>query len=100
MGENCGAATRVDREHHLGLAIVPTDRSEPERDRRVTPDRRAVTRGGRRGDKRSQPDRDTIASLLKEIALLREENELLRRAALAFGALAERLNTALRSGGV
>jgi hypothetical protein len=38
--------------------------------------------------------------LLAEIAALREENMLLRRAALAFGGLAERLNTALRSGRV
>ena len=42
-------------------------------------------------------DRDTIVGLLKEIAALREENALLRRAAIAFGGLAERLNIALRS---
>jgi hypothetical protein len=51
-------------------------------------------------DERSRADRETIASLLTEIAALREENALLRRAAIAFGALAERLNAALRSGGV
>jgi hypothetical protein len=33
---------------------------------------------------------------LTEIAALREENALLRRAAIAFGALAERLNSALK----
>ena len=33
----------------------------------------------------------------REIAQLREENALLRRAALAFGSLAERLNEALQA---
>jgi hypothetical protein len=79
---------------------VSSDQSPPERDRRVTPDRRAVTRGGRRRGERSRADRETIAGLLTEIAALREENALLRRAAIAFGALAERLNKTLRSGGV
>jgi len=71
--------------------------SHPERDRRVTPDRRAVARGGRRREERFQSDRETIVGLLKEITALREENALLRRAAIAFGGLAERLNIALRA---
>ena len=75
---------------------MPSDPSRPERDRRVTPNRRAVVRGGRRGNERKRSDRETIASLLTEIAALREENALLRRAAIAFGALAERLNSALK----
>jgi hypothetical protein len=69
----------------------------PERDRRATSDRRAVARGGRRRDERFRSDRDVIVSLLSELAAVREENVLLRRAAISFGALAERLNQALRS---
>lgn len=61
------------------------------------PDRRAVRRGGRRPGERDQTDRETIIQLLAEIAALREENMLLRRASLAFGGLAERLNAVLRS---
>jgi hypothetical protein len=79
---------------------VPSDQPPPDRDRRVTPDRRAVTRGGRRPSERSRADRETIANLLTEIAALREENALLRRAAIAFGALAERLNHTLKSAGL
>jgi hypothetical protein len=79
---------------------VASEPSPPDRDRRVTPDRRAVARGGRRRDERSRSERETIASLVTEIAALREENALLRRAAIAFGALAERLNAVLRSGGL
>jgi hypothetical protein len=53
----------------------------------------------RRPSERSRADRETIANLLTEIAALREENALLRRAAIAFGALAERLNHTLKSAG-
>jgi hypothetical protein len=37
-----------------------------------------------------------LAALLGELSRLREENRLLRESALGFGALAERLNSALR----
>jgi len=56
-----------------------------------------VPRGGRRRDERFRSDRETIVSLLTELAKLREENALLRRAALSFGALAERLNLVVQS---
>jgi hypothetical protein len=71
--------------------------SEPYRDRRTTTDRRAVARGGRRQEDRDRSDRDTVVTLLIELASLREENTLLRRAAISFGALAERLNKEVRS---
>jgi hypothetical protein len=77
--------------------IVPPGPDRPDRDRRTTPDRRAVARGGRRREERYQSDRETIVSLLTELAKLREENTLLRRAALSFGALAERLNVVVQS---
>lgn len=43
----------------------------------------------------TQPLLDRILECEQTISALREENEHLRRAALDFGALAERLNTAL-----
>lgn len=70
----------------------------PDGERRTGPDRRAIPRGGRRRHERDRSDRDTIIDLVVENAALREENALLRRAALAFGALAERLNTTVRAG--
>jgi hypothetical protein len=76
---------------------VASGPTRPKQDRRVTPDRRAVARGGRRREERYESDRETVLGLLKEITALREENALLRRAAIAFGGLAERLNMALRS---
>ena len=39
---------------------------------------------------------DELARCRKQIQVLREENEQLRRASNAFGALADRLNDALR----
>ncbi len=72
---------------------------EPAKDdrRRARHDRRAVRRAGRRGEEPYGTDRHAVA-LLAEVARLREENMLLRHAALAFGALAERLNEKIRSG--
>jgi len=65
--------------------------------RRAMHDRRAVRRAGRRGEEPYGSDRHAVA-LLAEVARLREENMLLRHAALTFGALAERLNKKIRSG--
>lgn len=39
---------------------------------------------------------EELARCRKQIQMLREENEQLRRASFAFGALADRLNDALR----
>ena len=64
-----------------------------DRERRVAAqDRRAIPRGGRRRDESDLSDRETIIGLLAELMKLREENALLRGAALSFGALAERLH--------
>jgi hypothetical protein len=61
-------------------------------DRRTFPaERRAVMRGGRRHSDPNAPILD-VTALLAEVGQLREENELLRDAALTFGELAERLN--------
>lgn len=64
--------------------------------RHAAPDRRAFARGGRRAGERYRSHLDT-AALVAELAVLREENALLRDAAMTFGGLAERLNTKLRS---
>lgn len=90
-------------------------------DRRLTaPERRNVPRGGRRANDASrkagaaQSERDgspagtrteteahhgDLTALKAELERLREENAILRDSALAFGALAERLNTAVRQHG-
>lgn len=66
-------------------------------DRRTLPaERRAVMRGGRRHSDANAPDLD-VPLLLAEVGHLREENELLRNAALTFGALAERLSLRAKS---
>jgi hypothetical protein len=71
---------------------MATEPLPPGRERRVaTQDRRAIPRGGRRRDESDLSDRETIISLVTELMKLREENALLRGAALSFGALAERL---------
>jgi len=41
-------------------------------------------------------DDDTVSRYQDEIRTLKEENEILRRSARAFGALAERLNVSLQ----
>lgn len=72
---------------------MATEPLPPDRERRVAAqDRRAIPRGGRRRDESDLSDRETIISLLAELMKLREENALLRGAALTFGALAERLH--------
>jgi len=72
----------------------------PITDRRVAGgERRASGRGGRRGAESHRSDRETIVNALAELARLRDENALLRRAALAFGALAERLNQRIAPAG-
>jgi hypothetical protein len=43
-----------------------------------------------------KPDDDVLRRYLDEIRTLKEENELLRRSARAFGALAERLHVSLQ----
>lgn len=91
-------AVAHDRNPREEQPIVPPDPSRPERDRRVTADRRALAHDNGRGEEHSRSERETIATLRSEIAALQEENALLRRAAIAFGALAERLNARLRSG--
>jgi hypothetical protein len=66
-------------------------------DRRTLPaERRAVMRGGRRHSDAQAPDLN-VPLLLTEVGHLREENELLRNAALTFGALAERLSLRAKS---
>jgi hypothetical protein len=72
----------------------------PITDRRVARgERRTSGRGGRRGGESHRCDRETIVETLAQLARLREENALLRRAALAFGALAERLNRRMAPAG-
>jgi hypothetical protein len=79
--------------------MVPNEPG-PITDRRVTQgDRRASGRGGRRHGELHRYDSELNASLLSELAALRDENALLRRAALSFGALAERLSQRIASAG-
>ena len=79
--------------------MVATEPVRPDRERRLaTLDRRALPRGGRRRDESDLSDRETIISLLTELMKLREENALLRGAALTFGALAERLHKRINPG--
>ena len=90
-------------------------------DRRVTDsERRNVPRGGRRADDpprmagadqsaaegspgatqtETDPHSGDLFALKAELDRLREENAILRDSALAFGALAERLNTVVREHG-
>lgn len=88
--------------------------------RLAAPERRTVPRGGRRASDPSRmagaaqsatdgsptavrtetdPDHGDLCALKAELERLREENAILRDSALAFGALAERLNTAVRQHG-
>jgi hypothetical protein len=79
------------------LQEAAPDRAPADGDRRRKPrERRAFARGGRRRGERYRSHVDT-AALVTEIAGLREENALLRDAAVTFGGLAERLNTRLRT---
>jgi hypothetical protein len=75
----------------------PTSQPNDDRRRGALDDRRAVRRAGRRGEEPYRSDRHTVA-LLAEVARLRDENALLREAALTFGALADRLTKRIRSG--
>jgi hypothetical protein len=72
------------------LARIAPDR------RNVPAERRAVMRGGRRHRDANAANLD-VTALLAEVGHLREENELLRNAALTFGALAERLSLRVKS---
>ncbi len=78
---------------NLATTAKPVDTAPPQQHgdrRRNASERRAAGRGGRRAEEPYRSDRHTVV-LLAEVARLRDENALLREAALTFGALAERL---------